>query len=258
LSEFEKLKVVTRYELLKQFRRKRFYGALALAIVVTVLTIALYKGFDLHAAMGLPDSPELFAVFVSRFGSMIAILAAVFFAGDSIAGEFERKTGYILFPNPVRRSTLVVGKYLACFIATVTILILANALAAAVVAGAYPRVPAVEMLKSLGLMLAFACSMLGLTFLFSSLLKGSMGAVIVPLLLVMLIFPIIRTSLEFAGHEPWFMLDYAGEAMIGVYGLQFPGARVLPDPTTSFFVMLVYFAIPFVLSIWLTKRREML
>ena len=222
------------------------------------LTIVLYKGFDLPAAMGLPDSAELFAMFVSGFGSMIAILAAVFFAGDSIAGEFERKTGYILFPNPVKRSTLVIGKCLACFTATVTILILANALAAVVVAGMYPRVPAVEMLQSLGLMLALACSMLGLTFLFSSLLKGSMGAVIAPLLLVMLIFPIIRVSLEFAGHEPWFTLDYAGDSVVSVYGLQMPMMRFLPDPTTSLFVMLAYFAIPFVLSIWLTKRREML
>ena len=74
----------------------------------------------------------------------------------------------------------------------------------------------------------------------------------------MLIFPIIRVSLEFAGHEPWFTLDYAGDSVVSVYGLQMPMMRFLPDPTTSLFVMLAYFAIPFILSIWLTKRREML
>jgi len=42
LSEFEKLKVVTRYELLKQFRRRRFHGVLAITILAVVLTIGLY------------------------------------------------------------------------------------------------------------------------------------------------------------------------------------------------------------------------
>jgi ABC-2 type transport system permease protein len=131
LSEFEKLKVVTKYELLKQIRRKRFYGALALTVLAVVLTIGLYKGLNLPekmqqnipVTMRIPDSADLFAVFVTSMGSL-AVFGAVFFAGDTIASEFERKTGYILFPNPVNRITIVVGKYLACFIATATIILL--------------------------------------------------------------------------------------------------------------------------------------
>ncbi|MDI6819836.1 MAG: ABC transporter permease [Candidatus Hodarchaeaceae archaeon] len=267
-AEFEKLKVVTKYELLKQVRRRRFYGALILVVIAEALAIALYKGLNIPEALPIPipDSPKLFALFVAGMGSSVAVLAAVFFAGDSIASEFERKTGYILFPNPVKRSTLVVGKYAACFIVTAVVLVSAYALASAALVGMYRQLP-VEVLGSLGLALLLGCSILGLAFLFSSLLKGGMGATIATLLLFMLIFPIIRMGLTYSGREPWFTLDYAADSVSSVYGIPFAEmwqgpmggmALMTPDPTTSLFVMLAYFVAPFVMSIWITKRREML
>lgn len=267
-AELEKLKVVTKYELLKQVRRRRFYGALILVVIAEALAIALYKGLNIPGALPIPipDSPKLFALFVTGTGSSMAALAAVFFAGDSIASEFERKTGYILFPNPVKRSTLVVGKYAACFIVTAVVLVSAYALASAALVGMYRQLP-VEVLGSLGLALLLGCSILSLAFLFSSLLKGGMGATIATLLLFMLIFPIIRMSLAYSGREPWFTLDYAADSVSSVYGIRFAEmwqgpmggmALMTPDPTTSLFVMIAYFAVPFVMSIWITKRREML
>jgi ABC-2 type transport system permease protein len=265
-TEFEKLKIVSKYELLKQFRRKRFYGALIITIIAQALAIALYKGLNVPAAlpMPLPDSPKLFALFITSVGSTIPILFAVFFAGDSIASEFEHKTGYLLFPNPVKKGTIVVGKYIACFIATAVVLISAYVASVIALIGFYRQLP-VETWSSLGLSVTLACSVLSLAFLFSSLLRGGMGATIVTLLTYMLIFPIISSSLSTTGHEPWFMLNYAGDSITSVYGIRFAemfgrmGMRVMtPDPTVSFFVMLAYFVFPFVLSIWITKRREMI
>lgn len=268
MSEFEKLKIVTKYELLKQFRRRRFYGALVLTLLAVILVIALYKGLDIPGQLPpfIPDSPELFALFVTSAGATIPIFAAVFFAGDSIASEFEHKTGYILFPNPVKRSTLVLGKYIACLAVTALIVILAYVATAIALVGMYQRLP-IEILGSLALALVYANSVLGIAFLFSSLLKGSMGATIATLLMIMLVFSVIEVSLIFANIEPWFMHGYAGDSIAAVYGIplmaafggMMPGGMErTPDPTTSFFVMLGYFIIPFVLSIWLAKRREML
>jgi len=267
LSEFEKLKVVTRYELLKQFRRKRFYGALAITILAVVLTIGLYKGLDLPRQMGAPDTPELFAIFVTSI-STIAILGAVFFAGDAIASEFERKTGYILFPNPVKRITLVAGKYIACFIATAAILAVAYMISAGSPLGFYGQVPG-GVFGSLAIALMLACCVISMAFAFSSALKGGMGATIATLLTFMLISPIISTSLSYAGYEPWFMPDYAGDAVANTYEVSLqqafggmPGQRLRfkwnPDPTMSFLVLLGYAAVLFQLSIWVTKRREMI
>jgi len=271
-AEFEKLKIVSKYELLKQFRRKRFYGALVITIFAQILMIALYKGLDLPRQMGIPDKPELFAIFITSMGT-IAILGAVFFAGDAIASEFEHKTGYLLFVNPVKRITLVVGKYIACFIATAVILILAYMISAVALLGFYRQIPS-GILGSLAIALMLACCVLSMAFVYSSLLKGSMGATIATLLTFMLIIPIIQAGLSYAGYEPWFMPEYAGDAVASTYGISlqqafggmFGGgpmgrmARMMrtPDPTLSFLVLSGYAVILFQLSIWMAKRREML
>jgi len=271
--ELEKLRVVTRYELLKQVRRKRFYGALVIALLAVGLTAGLYEGLDLAKSLGIETllaqwDAEVFTLFMTGM-SALAVLAAVFFAGDAVAGEFERKTGYILFPNPVRRSTLVVGKYLACLIATVAILLAAYALSALLAFGFYGEVP-LGIFGSLAVTLAMAACVLSLAFAFSSALRGGMGATVATLLTFIVIFPIISGSLAYAGYDPWFMPDRAGDAAGAAYGVplenftgMFGGGamegmlRASSDPTLSFFVLAVYAAGLFFLSLFLAGRREM-
>lgn len=265
-SEYEKLKIVSRYELLKQFRRKRFFGAVAITVLAQVLVIVLYKGLNVPGALPtpLPDTPKLFALFITSLGSSLPILFSVFFAGDSIASEFENKTGYLLFPNPVKKRTIVIGKYVACFIATTVVLVIAYLFSVGALLGIYRQLP-VEIWSALGLSILLASSVLSLAFLFSSVLKGGMGATIGALLTYLLIFPIISGSLSTSGHQPWFMLNYAGNSVTSVYGIKIlgfggeTGARfTTPSIPVSIFVMLAYLVFPFLLSIWITKRREMI
>jgi len=279
MSEFEKLKVVTKYELLKQIRRKRFYGALAMTILAVALTIGFYKGLDIPTKLQenvpvllrIPDSADMFAMFVTSM-SALAILGAVFFAGDAIASEFERKTGYILFPNPVKRTTLVVGKYLACFIATATILAVAYLISAGASLAFYGQVPG-GMLGSFALALALASGIISLAFAFSSVFKGGMGATIATLLTYMVVFSVISSGLAYAGYNPWFMLDRAGDAITSTYGVPFAqvfggmmgGGQTMggmmqasSDPVLSFLTSLTYAGVLFLLSIWVTKRRDMI
>jgi ABC-2 type transport system permease protein len=279
LSEFEKLKVVTRYELLKQYRRKRFYGGLAITVLAVVLTIGLYQGLNIPTKLGIPTQlinqwgAEIFAMFITSM-SALAILAAVFFAGDSIASEFEGRTGYILFPNPVKRVTIVAGKYLACFIATATIIAIAFLISAGAMLAFYGYIPG-GIVGSLAIALALACFMISLAFTFSSMLKGGMGATIATLLTYMVVFSTISTSLSYAGYDPWFMPDRAADAIAATYAVPLSQAfggmiggmtgggglggmlRASQNPTSSFFVVLGYAAILLLVSIWFTKRREM-
>jgi ABC-2 type transport system permease protein len=277
LSEFEKLKVVTRYELLKQFRRKRFYGALAITVLAVVLTIGLYHGLDLPGQFGIPEQiigqwePEIFAIFATSMSSL-AVLAAVFFAGDAIASEFEHKTGYMLFPNPVKRTTLVIGKYLACFIATATIIIIAFIISAGALVGFYGQVP-IGILGSLAIALMLACCVISIAFAFSSVLKGGMGATIATLLTFMVVFTVISSSLAYAGYDPWFMPDRAADTMAATYGVPYEQAfggmmggggavgglvQASQDPVLGFLTLLTYAVILFGVSVWMTNRREMI
>ncbi|MEW6592108.1 MAG: ABC transporter permease [Candidatus Hadarchaeota archaeon] len=277
MSEFEKLKVVARYELLKQLRRKRFYGGLIVTVLAVLLTIGLYHGLNLPQRIGLTQAfvnqygAELFAMMSTSVGAL-AILAAVFFSGDAIAGEFERGTGYVLLPNPVKRRTLIVGKYVACFMATAAILAIAFLISAVSVLISYGSIPG-GMLGSLGVALALASFVISLSFAFSSVLKGGMGATIAALLTYMVVFGIVSTSLSYAGYDPWFMPDRAGDSMGATYSIPLENAfggfagggqgiagllRASQNPTLGFFVLMTYAAVLFFVSLWMANRREMI
>jgi len=263
LSKFEKLRVVAGYEFLKHLRRKRLYIVLGLTIAaelaVLILVPALMDGY--------PDNIMVTAAMLS-IGPSLATIGAVFFAGDAIAGEFESKTGFILFPNPVRRITLVVGKYLACYAAVILLVLLGYVVVTISLLAIYGNVP-IETAKSFGLCLLYAGSVLSVTFFFSSISKGAMGATVMTLLFIMVISGVIDGVLMMAGQPRWFLLSTAGDSIATVYGGYelfmegvMPGGMLpfefeTPDIGLTALSMAIYLVVGFVLSAWITKRRQL-
>ena len=264
MSEFEKLRVVTWYEFLKHLRRKRLYWILGIIVLAELAILISLPALG----EGYPDSVMIMAALLS-IGPSLATLGAVFFAGDAIAGEFERKTGYILFPNPVRRTTLVTGKYIACIAALILLTVLAYAIIGISLLATYGNVP-VETAKSFGLCLLFAVSVLSLTFLFSSISKGAMGATVITLVFIMIISGVLDGVLTLAGQPNWFLLSKAGDTIVTVYGgyeaLMMGGVPTAgmspeilkaPDIGLSILAMVIYLVVCFLLSLWITKRRQL-
>jgi len=263
LSKFEKLRVVAGYEFLKHLRRKRLYIVLGLTLAaelaVLILVPALMDGY--------PDNIMVMAAMLS-IGPSLATIGAVFFAGDAIAGEFESKTGFILFPNPVRRITLVVGKYLACYAAVILLVLLGYVVVTISLLAIYGNVP-IETAKSFGLCLLYAGSVLSVTFFFSSISKGAMGATVMTLLFIMVISGVIDGVLMMAGQPRWFLLSTAGDSIATVYGGYelfmegvMPGGMLpfefeTPDIGLTALSMAIYLVVGFVLSAWITKRRQL-
>ena len=264
MSEFEKLRVVIRYEFLKHIRRRRLYVILGLTFVAELAVL-----IGLPALMGgFPDNVMVMAALLT-VGPSLATIGAVFFAGDAIAGEFESKTGYILFTNPVRRITLVVGKYLASCVAVILLIIFGYAIVSISLLVIYGNVP-IETAKSFGLCLLFAGSVLSVTFFFSSVSKGAMGATVMTLLFIMVISGIIETVLLMAGKPYWFLLSTGGDSVAAVYGgyelfLEgiMPNGGMLPfeietpDIGLTALSMAVYLVVGLVLSIWISGRRQL-
>ena len=264
MSEFEKLRVVTRYEFLKHIRRRRLYIILGLTLVAELVVLIV-----LPALMeGYPDNVMVMATMLSM-GPSLATIGAVFFAGDAIAGEFESKTGYILFPNPVRRTTLVTGKYLACCVAVILLIIFGYAIVCISLLAIYGNIP-IETAKSFGLCLLFAGSVLSVTFFFSSVSKGAMGATVMTLVFIMVISGVIDGVLMMAGQPSWFLLSKAGDSIATVYGGYelFLGGVVphggmlpfeieTPDIGLCALSMVIYLVVGFLLSIWISKRRQL-
>ncbi len=263
MSEFERLKVVTRYEFLKHLRRKRLYVILGLTLIAE---LAVIIGLP-TLGEGYPDDIMRMAALLS-FGAALTSLGAVFFAGDAIAGEFEGKTGYILFTNPVRRSTLVMGKYLACYIAVILLTLFVHVIICISLLAIYRHIP-IETAESFGLWVLYAGSVLSVTFFFSSVSKGAMGATVITLVFIMVISGVIEGVLMMAGQPTWFLLSTAGDAVFTVYGgyeALLPGGTphdmppgVLETPNISLCIlaMAIYLVACFLLSIWITKRRQL-
>jgi len=265
LSEFEKLRVVTGYEFLKHIRRRRLYVILGLALLAELAVI-----IGVPVLMdGYPNSVMVMAALLT-VGPSLAAIGAVFFAGDAIAGEFESKTGFILFTNPVRRTTLVTGKYLASLVAVTLLIIFSYVIIAITLLVIYGEVP-IETAKSFGLALLFAGSVLSVTFFFSSVSKGAMGATVMTLLFIMVISGIIESVLLFAGKPYWFILSAGGDSIAVVYGGYelfmegiVPGGmgRLLfeietPDIGLTTLAMVIYLVVGFGLSILISGRRQL-
>jgi len=266
LSEFEKLKVVTGYEFLKHIRRRRLYVVLGLVLVAELVVLIL-----LPALMeGYPDNVMVMATMLS-IGPSLATIGAVFFAGDAIAGEFESKTGFILFTNPVKRATLVMGKYLAGYAAVILLIVFGYMIVSISLLAIYGNVP-IETAKSFGLCLLYAGSVLSVTFFFSSVSKGAMGATVMTLLFIMVISGIIDGVLMMADQPSWFILSTAGDSISTVYGgyelllaglMPSEGMGMLPfefetpDIGLCALSMVIYLAVGFLLSIWISKRRQL-
>ena len=266
MSEFEKLRIVTGYEFLKHIRRKRLYVVLGLAFLVELAVL-----IGLPALMdGYPDNIMVMAAMLS-IGPSLATIGAVFFAGDAIAGEFESKTGFILFTNPVRRITLITGKYLACYAAVILLIIFGYVIVAVSLGAIYGEVP-IETAKSFGLCLLYAGSVLSVTFFFSSVSKGAMGATVMTLLFIMVISGIIESILLMAGKPYWFLLSTGGDSVAMVYGgvelllggivppdgmSMMPFELETPDIGLCALAMAIYMVAGFVLSILISGRRQL-
>lgn len=271
MNSLEKLGVVINYEFLKHIRRARLYIILGIALLAEALVLILIPVLT----DGYPDSVKVMAQFLT-VGPALAALGAVFFAGDAIAGEYEGKTGFLLFTNPIKRETLWVGKYLAGLFAVAVLMIFSYIIIAISLLAIYHEVP-VEIFKSFGLAMYYAAAVLSTTFFFSSLSKGSMGATIMTLVFVWVICGILESVLMFTNNPYWFILSAGGDSItssigtmeemmsgFGGFGGFGGGGRddflnMFKTPTLGMVAwgMTIYFVGGFVGSILLARRRQL-
>src|SRR6267143_6795392 len=127
-SSVSQVGTITKYELVNYFRSRRFFILLAIGLIISgILTgLVAYLGVS-YVAPCLPktcSSPAL-AFYSFWWGSSVTfviVLSGIFFGGDAISGEFQNKTGYFLVANPLRRSSIYIGKWFGALIASAIVL----------------------------------------------------------------------------------------------------------------------------------------
>jgi ABC-2 type transport system permease protein len=201
----------------------------------------------------------------------------VFFGGDAISGEFQNKTGYFLVGNPIRRSSIYVGKWIAALIAS---LIIVGIFTAIMLANGFYYLGAsipMQFDEAFIFTIGYLISALGFTFFFSSLFKSSAFSILVTVILLLFGFTLIDTLVTNIAHiEPWFSLTYGAGIINDVFTVPYPPhttnltggfggggggpppglIEYIPTIPEGLAIMGIYFVITALVGLVLFERKE--
>jgi ABC-2 type transport system permease protein len=260
---------VMKYTLLDYLRSRRFFIMLIITVLISVLLTVLIGYY--RPASFLATELTFYNGWWGNSVTFVVVLSAIFFGGDAISGEFQNKTGYFGVPNPIRRSSIYVGKWLAAFLASLVMLGIFTAVTVGNGLYYFSGVP-YQFGESLIFALVYMVAVLGFTFFFSSLFKSSSMSILLTAILFLFVFSLIQTLVSsLVQIEPWFILTY-GSTIIGnvlttpypphmVTNSFGPGGRVtlttfnaaIPEGLA---IMLIYFAVTAILGLILFERKE--
>ena len=259
-SPVAQVATVTSYEIRKYLRSRRLLSVLILVTVIVGLILGLPPALGIAYA----STPNAFVSSFASFAGLLAVLGGVLFAADALVSEHEKRTGYFLFPNPVRREVLVFGKLAASLIvssAVVTVYYGAAAISALAITGSLTWDVALSYLYAL----AYTASVVGVAYLLSASLKSSIAATVLTFFLFTLISTLIGAILVRARVEPWFVPTTASGIITNVLSstslrpgfAEGIGAGFVPDPATSVLVFAGFAIGGAALSVFLFRRREL-
>jgi ABC-2 type transport system permease protein len=259
---------ITKYELLNYFRSRRFFVLLIIGIVISAIFTAVVGYYGI-AYLNLTSALGFYSFWWGNSITLVVILSGIFFGGDAISGEFQNKTGYFLVGNPLRRSSIYIGKWIAAL--TASLIIFAIYAAIAVGNGIYyfgANIP-YQFGDSLAFSVLYLIAVLGFTFFFSSLFKSSSMSILVTAILFLFAFSLIELIVSrLAQIEPWFIITYGagiiGNVLIDPYPLtqstRGPGGREVSTFAVSIpqgiEILAGYFVITAVIGLLLFERKE--
>jgi len=226
-------------------------------------------GHNYTATYRWHDTLESFASGYVGFVNLLVIICATFFGADAIVSEYQARTGYLIFPNPIKRITLYLGKFGASMTASILVISIFYG-----VAGILSFVSVSGLDKNFFLSFAFALeyllAVMAIAYLVSTLMKGATGAIVLTFFLLFLILPIIDAVGSTSGFRAWWSVTFSAGVMSNILTIPYPVDSVseipragityhtyIPDPWTSALVMLAYALVAAAISIVLFRRKEM-
>jgi len=259
------------------YRSRSFYLMFVISLLISSLMTYfslkyignLHISFAGNSFNSLPSSLKESAVlYLWAFVlSYLPVFSAVFFGSPAVSSEIENKTAYHIFPLPIRRSTLLIGKFTAAVIVSyiiVSIYIVFEILSYVILFGAFPGI---VFLYSYLLLLLFIISITAFTFLISSIFNKNMYAYITVFLLYYLIFNALYIILDFLyNYNAFFLLSDAASIIERVFinlnttvpgstSISLNGAGTGPTEIAAL-VMILYTVVSIAGSLILFDRKE--
>lgn len=256
------------FELKKHWKKNRIILVSLLAIALPLIFYAIPPLLDSDYS----NTANGFASSNLAFITLMIIISAAMFTGDSISSEFENRTGLILFPTPQRQNSIFVGKYIASLLATwlaVMLYYLVTLLAIGQIYG-FDQV-SMEFLQSFLLALLYSASAVSLIYFFSSVMKRAITSTLIGFFALMMIMPIISLVLTLGNVDPWFIITHSADLITDVLGASTssfgPGSSdggpmsSLADFSPGFYVgigVMVAYAIGFFIAgLGIANRKKM-
>lgn len=264
-----------KYAFRDYLRSRRFVILLGIMLIISILLTAVVGYYRPASFLSSPLS--FFSGWWGMSVTFITVLSGIFFGGDAISGEFQNKTGYFTLPNPIRRSSVYVGKWMSAFTASSIVLFI---FAGITLANEIYYFPGQAIPWQFGESFLFAwfylVAVLGFTFFFSSLFKSTSYSILITAILFLFAFTLIETLVAaLAQVEPWFILTYGSEIIGNVLMTTYPahittvhgvfgGGNAAAKAFTSFNVTIpeglaiigIYFLVTAALGLILFERKE--
>ena len=218
--------IIAKYASMDYLRSRKFLILLIISVLIGILLTTIVGYFRPASFLSSPLS--FYSSWWGMSVTFIIILSAVFFGGDAISGEFQNKTGYFTVGNPIRRSSIYIGKYLAAVMFSLMILLVFTAITVGNAAYYFTSssVP-YQFIESFLLCILYVVSAMGLVFFFSSMFKSSTMSIIVAVILLLFVFSLLQTLVGTLAHvQPWFILTYGAQAISNVLSNPYPPAVV--------------------------------
>ncbi|HEV2389413.1 MAG TPA: ABC transporter permease [Nitrososphaerales archaeon] len=267
--------ITMRYTFRDYLRSRRFVILLGIMLIISAILTGVV-GYYRPASFVSSGVLSFYSGWWGMSVTFITVLSGIFFGGDAISGEFQNKTGYFTLPNPIRRSSVYIGKWLSAFIASSIVLLIFTAITIANESYYFGLNIPWQFAESVLFAWFYLAAVLGFTFFFSSLFKSTSYSILVTAILFLFAFTLIQTLIAaLAQVEPWFILTYGSEIIGNVLLPTYPqhitkvsgafgGGREGAPTFTSFNVTVpeglaiigVYFIVTAVLGLVLFERKE--
>ncbi len=267
---------VIKFELIKFLRSRKIRAALILTATVPLL-IYLLTNFvldsfisQIYSDSGVVNDYQIFVNFVLT----LSLVNVIMFGGDSLTNDFENKTGYTLFINPISRTSFLFAKFVAASIAITSFNIMFYILASIFSYAKHSAIPE-NVLLSLVFASLFSIGLLSTSFAMSSLFKRSNMSNISFIFIWFIVVGLVEYFLVLAEIKPWWSLTYAAGIIIYIFEVPYPKDSVIdipsllvpgqsqtivnliPEINLSIGVFLMYTIIGLMISVLFYKRKQL-
>ncbi|MFX0140462.1 MAG: hypothetical protein ACFFDN_42880 [Candidatus Hodarchaeota archaeon] len=265
------------FEMKKQ--RKKFYFFSLISIIVAILL-----GYVLQLIPGylLSDTQAEFFNNGLQFISFITLFSACLFFSGIICSEFDKKTGFIVFPK-INKYKLILGKYIGNLILVISIITLYYFILGILGFFYYGGPINIRLFYSYGIAILYVIALSSFVTFFSSFMRSVNLTIISTLILLLIGFNIadqIVTLVFKESFEPLYSLAYLGNLITGILEYPFPDPRysefsfsgmgpggmggdfsfgqwVTPSIEMGISLLIVFIVFYFLLAAYLFKRRQL-